>query len=160
MRWLTLTELQGYADSCAENRSLWQTRLDEFASQPEQQRMIVQPAIEAASSDDRFRSLFPLLLPPSLLDSTNSEFGAASSSTASPLTPPVSLPPPAAHSASAAAAEMVDASTRAMRAVYHTDLLEHKHRGSTMTGAGVVPIPGVGGFDWDFERRMSTPTGV
>lgn len=150
-------ELQGYADSCAENRSLWQSRLEEFSSQPDHQRAIVQPAIEAASTDDRFRSLFPLLLPPSLLDPSTSDIGT-SSTTESPLTPPSSLP--SYPTSTSTTAEFTDASTKAMRAVYYTDLLEHKHRGANTGGIGVVPIPGVGGFDWDFERRMSTPNGV
>ena len=154
------SELHGYASSCAENRSLWQTRLDSFTSDPEQRSSVVQPPIEAASTDDRFRSLFPLLLPSSLLDldiEGENDQGTISS-VQSPLTPP---PPPQLSSETLHfPTQHDDSSTKAMRAVYYTDLLEHKARGFMNSGTGVVPIPGVGGFEWDFDRRMSTPSGM
>lgn len=130
---------------------------------------MVQPPIEAASTDDRFRSLFPLLLPPSLFEldldtdtgpETQTEVGTISS-VQSPLTPPQPmLSSETLHFPIYNQQDDSSSSTKAMRAVYYTDLLEHKARGVMNNGSGVVPIPGVGGFEWDFDRRMSTPSGI
>jgi hypothetical protein len=180
-----MAELHGYANSCAENRSLWQTRLDGFVAQPDSQRIIVQPAIEDASADERFRLLIPLLLPTSLADSLNqqssftegsfvqSPSGPTASISDDVLTPPIStssaphaseqMTPNGNISTSTTTSTNTESpSTKAMRAVYHTNLLEHRHRLCTWVGGDKVgvPIPGVGGFDLDFDRRMSTPSGV
>lgn len=189
IRWrdlmLMITELHGYANSCAENRSLWQTRLDGFTAQPDSDRMIVQPAIEDASADERFRTLIPLLLPTSLAElfSQTSEAnqglvsenlvqsptGPTTTSSEYPLTPPTStsyssgLAQHGLGSSGPGPGPLTESpSTKAMRAVYHTNLLEQRHRLCTWVGGSKVgvPIPGVGGFDLDFDRRMSTPSGV
>ena len=161
--------MQDYANSCASNRALWQTRLEYYTAQPDTQRLIVQPAIEDAATDERFRSLLPLLLPVSLLGSTHTLDSAVfvnsptrMGGTNLPLTPPSS------HSYSSQATGTKTSSlgerpsTKAMRAVYHTNLLQQRHRLSTWAGGGKVgvPIPGVGGIDLDYDRRLSTPGGV
>lgn len=125
---------------------------------------MVQPPIEAASTDDRFRSLFPLLLPPSLLELELETETGTISSVQSPLTPPQptlsSDTTETLHFPIYNQQDDSSSGTKAMRAVYYTDLLEHKARGVMNNGSGVVPIPGVGGFEWDFDRRMSTPSGI
>jgi hypothetical protein len=164
-----LVELQGYANSCASNRALWQTRLDHFTAQPDTQRLIVQPAIEDAATDERFRSLLPLLLPVSLLDSTQPLDPANILNSPSRMGG-INLPltPPSSHSHTSHVTNLntttasESPSTKAMRAVYHTNLLQQRHRLSTWVGGGKVgvPIPGVGGIDLDYDRRLSTPGGV
>lgn len=161
--------MQGYANSCASNRALWQTRLDLYTAQPDTQRLIVQPAIEDAATDERFRSLLPLLLPVSLLDSThtldNADFVGSPSRIGGTNLP---LTPPSSHSYTSHVSNMNSTtvshspSTKAMRAVYHTNLLQQRHRLSSWVGGGKVgvPIPGVGGIDLDYDRRLSTPGGV
>jgi hypothetical protein len=161
--------LQGYANSCASNRALWQTRLDHYNSQPDTQRLIVQPAIEDAATDERFRSLLPLLLPVSILESTHTLDSADFVNSPSrmggtnlPLTPPSSHSH-TSHVTSTNTNSLGEGpSTKAMRAVYHTNLLQQRHRLSTWAGGGKVgvPIPGVGGIDLDYDRRLSTPGGV
>lgn len=181
---LTIIELHGYADSCAENRSLWQMRLDGFIAQPDGDRMIVQPAIEDASADERFRTLIPLLLPISLAESfshssdanqglpaenlVQSPTGPTTTGSEYPLTPPTStsyssgLAQHALRTGGPTTPMTESPSTKAMRAVYYTNLLEQRHRLCTWVGGSKVgvPIPGVGGFDLDFDRRMSTPSGI
>lgn len=61
-----LPELQKYADSCAENRGIWSQRSEVFQSL--ERTALVQPVIESASADDRFKTLFPLSLPVSLVE--------------------------------------------------------------------------------------------
>jgi hypothetical protein len=164
-----MVELHGYASSCAYNRALWQTRLDEFTAQPDTLRLVVQPAIEGASADERFRSLIPLLLPVSLLDSTQtidtqmvvSPSGLDTSGNYPP-TPPSSNSYSSTNQQHSLNTTKESPSTKAMRAVYHTNLLQQRHRLSTWVGGGKVgiPIPGVGGIDLDYDRRLSTPGGV
>jgi hypothetical protein len=134
-------------------------------AQPDTQRLMVQHAIADASMDDRFRSLLPLLLPESLLETyqphdgpdDHSDKGDTSASGEYPFIPSSSHSHSPAHHHSSNASE--SPSTKAMRAVYHTNLLEQRHRLSTwVAGSKVgVPIPGVGGIDLDFDRRLSTP---
>jgi hypothetical protein len=130
--------------------------------------MIVQPAVEDAATDERFKSLLPLLLPVSLLDSTHildsTDFVGSPSRTGGnnlPLTP-ASSKSYTSHGNTNISTASENPSTKAMRAVYHTNLLQQHHRLSTWAGGGKVgvPIPGVGGIDLDFDRRLSTPGGV
>lgn len=169
-----LAELQNYANNCASNRALWQTRLDRFVAQSDTDTQIVQPAIEDASADERFRSLIPLLLPVSLLESSqvhehtlDTRFVLSPSgidTTSLPLTPPSSQSQShsSTHQQHSHSSTNESPSTKAMRAVYHTNLLQQRHRLSTWVGGGKVgiPIPGVGGIDLDYDRRLSTPGGV
>ena len=163
--------MQEYANSCASNRALWQTRLDHYTAQPDTQRLIVQPAIEDAATDERFKSLLPLLLPISLLDSSHTFDSAEADFVNSPSRMGGSnlpLTPPSSHSytshvnLSTNSNTSDNPSTKAMRAVYHTNLLQQRHRLSTWAGGGKVgvPIPGVGGIDLDYDRRLSTPGDV
>jgi len=169
-----LAELQNYANNCASNRALWQTRLDRFVAQADTDTQIVQPAIEDASADERFRSLIPLLLPVSLLESSqihehtlDTKFVLSPSgidTTSLPLTAPSSQSRShsSTHQQHSHSSTNESPSTKAMRAVYHTNLLQQRHRLSTWVGGGKVgiPIPGVGGIDLDYDRRLSTPGGV
>jgi hypothetical protein len=166
--------MQEYANSCASNRALWQTRLDHYNTQPGTQRLIVQPAIEDAATDERFKSLLPLLLPVSLLDSdSNHTYDSADFVNSPSRMGGANLPltPPSSHSYTSHLnltstktniSDNSDPSTKAMRAVYHTNLLQQRHRLSTWAGGEKVgvPIPGVGGIDLDYDRRLSTPGGV
>ncbi|RXK39929.1 hypothetical protein M231_02724 [Tremella mesenterica] len=71
-----LPELQCYAILCAENRDLWQKRLQSFSLDSQQAATkLIQPAVEAASRDARFKTLFPLSLPISLVESESLQPG-------------------------------------------------------------------------------------
>ncbi|WVF72402.1 hypothetical protein IAT40_007217 [Kwoniella sp. CBS 6097] len=169
-----LPELQVYADSCADNREIWQRRLDELVveaaagDEGDAIRHLIQPAVEGASHDDRFKTLFPLLLPTSLL---------AGSAAANPLTSqeqegissvPTTPPTPSTATASehpihrdqlpgqghgqgpSSYAESPD--TKAMRAVYRAKIGESKPRGRVTSSSWARSMG-----EWNEGRRMSTP---
>lgn len=183
-----LPELQQYADSCADNRNTWAGRLE--ALQASGDTAIVQPPIMAASTDDRFKTLFPLSLPASLIApfanlpepisvsrSANTR-ALSSSASASPARSTFSLTPSSSRSvqshstltstylktpdaaqsmpssattlragdAGADARDSETAMVKAIRAVYHVDVLEYPHRTSLA--------------QYGYERRASTPDGL
>jgi hypothetical protein len=184
-----LPELQQYADSCAENRNTWAGRLE--ALQASGNTEIVQPPIMAASTDDRFKTLFPLSLPavlvapfeqlpepvPPVPRSPRSINTRAISTSASPARSNFSITsmgPPSSRSAQSysttylktpdtatslpSATDTIKGSygtsprssasamVKAIRAVYHVDVLEYPHRPSLA--------------QFGYERRASTPDGL
>ncbi|EIW70221.1 hypothetical protein TREMEDRAFT_68552 [Tremella mesenterica DSM 1558] len=220
-----LPELQCYAILCAENRDLWQKRLQSFSLDSQQAATkLIQPAVEAASRDARFKTLFPLSLPISLVEeklsspsfpnsisihSTSSSLEEETSGVsrgskgeksnhisssipnsvsalAEPDTPRLTTsfnfpfnnlidsqnnlqsddqkpdnPPPydqtlvnSQPNITMETNKVESPAAKAMRAVYHANLLDQRHRlGSWCRG---VPIPGLE-KGWVLERRMSTP---
>lgn len=138
---VTPTELQCYADWCAENRSLWQQRLNDLTAAADATHL-VQPIVESAADEERFRTLFPLSLPASLVGAMCLEPGPIGSSPTSPKMQS-SLTSTAHEGAESPAA-------KAMRAVYHANLLDHRHRLSSYHG-GIASLEFAGG------RRMSSP---
>lgn len=168
-----MPELQKYADSCAENRGLWSRRLESL--QGDESTPLVQPVIAGASVDDRFRTLFPLSLPMSLVSLTCLEPGPipdycstdmitqSDPSSHAPATPvriaALPLPTQSPHSGSSfsfgnSSSGSYSPTTKAMRAVYHANLLDQRHR-LAKEGKG-VPIPGLNVL-LDAGRRASTP---
>lgn len=150
------SELQCYADWCSENRSLWQQRLDHLTETIDAIHL-VQPVVESAAHDKRFRTLFPLSLPASLVGTTGLNPGPA----VSPVTPPprkaqAASPDTATHPTSYETAESPAA--KAMRAVYHANLLGQRHR--LTSGSRGTVIPGIIPLDYNEGRRMSTPDAV
>ncbi|OCF35312.1 hypothetical protein I316_02858 [Kwoniella heveanensis BCC8398] len=166
-----LPELQVYADSCADNREIWQRRLDELVVEAAAEeegdalRRLIQPAVEGASHDDRFKTLFPLLLPTSLLAGGGGQGvvplitseGEGISSV--PTTPPTPLSATASEhplrdipgqSQGSTYAESPD--TKAMRAVYRAKIGEPKPRGRVTSSSWARSMG-----EWSEGRRMSTP---
>ena len=148
-----LSELQCYADWCAENRSLWQQRLDHFAEAIEASQL-VQPIVESAVLDERFRTLFPLSLPASLIGARGLEPGPVITPT-TPHGQTSQTESGLAETKSSANEGAESPAAKAMRAVYHPRLLAQRHRLSSWT-RGIL-IPGVQSSDWTEARRMSTP---
>lgn len=155
-----IPELQVYADTCAENRSKWQGRLDHFsamaAAEAEQAAEtresgvpLVQPAIDPADEQDgRFTTLFPLSLPTCLVPATHLEPGPSG-----PAAPQVPVTAPQAASQPQSGAE--SPVTQAMRAVYHASLLDQRVRhGSWSRSARMIPGVGVNLAE---TRRSSLP---
>ena len=143
-------ELQCYADSCAENRSLWQERVDHLAQAIESVHL-VQPVVEAAATDERFRTLFPLSLPSALVGATCLEPGPSLSPTPphQHISSPIDL---TSHTRSSNQSP----TAKAMRAVYHHNLLNQKHRSfswlkTSLIGFNIPPN------QFPEGRRMSTP---
>ncbi|KAK8869991.1 hypothetical protein IAR55_000561 [Kwoniella newhampshirensis] len=174
-----LPELQPYADSCADNRALWQSRLDELRQREEEQgedlKTLIQPPVEGASHDERFKSLFPLLLPISLVA------GLTPSTTIEadmdqPGSPSSLITPSGSYVGSTVSTSQdIDSSgspaAKAMRAVYYAKLVDPSPR-SRMTswsrGSGIgtiaaaaaaagINVERLGAGDWNEVRRMSTP---
>lgn len=164
-----LPELSVYAQRCADNRALWRTRLDEMDDAGTE---VIQPAIEGESQDERFRSLFPLSLPPALVSSHSLEVGPLGPS--EPITPPARFssllakadndPKPvlptanAQLTASPVAASLPkttsNVSLRAMRVVYRDNLLNQRSRLSSWAKSAGADL------DEGSARRMSTPDGL
>ncbi|KAL7422124.1 3',5'-cyclic-nucleotide phosphodiesterase [Cryptotrichosporon argae] len=134
-------ELQAYADTCAENRNIWQSRLDalEADSQsgaPSRPISQVQPAPFA--TDDRFRTLFPLSLPASIVAAH------AASTPTRPQKPNLGAHGLADNAVAVEPPTPEDAGI--LRAVYHTGVAERVHP---------LILPGIIGLDG--ARRMSHP---
>lgn len=124
-------EMQPYADACASNRQIWQNRLAQLVQQ--ESTPLIQHDYPDAVRDPRLFTLFPLLLPPSLLVKSGDT-------------------PPTTPKKSVLVRDPDSPATKAMRAVYHSSLMDARHRlGSWSRGA-------VGG--WEDGRRSSTPDGI
>ncbi|WVR04999.1 hypothetical protein IAU60_002011 [Kwoniella sp. DSM 27419] len=152
-----LPELQVYADSCADNREIWQRRLDELVAEPGEEgdvvRQLIQPAVEGASHDDRFKSLFPLLLPTSLLASPADDDAASLPTPTTPPTPTsasLGMTPGVGLGLDGAHADSPE--TKAMRAVYRAKLGEPVSRGRVTSSSWARSMG-----EWNEGRRMSTP---
>ncbi|WVQ71403.1 hypothetical protein IAR50_000938 [Cryptococcus sp. DSM 104548] len=176
-----LPELQRYADSCAANQTVWKARLDELMGddgedgdgEGDEARMVVQPVIEGASLDTRFRTLFPLLLPAALLAKLNTTAAATprssspvlsssdpSSSLSRPLLSPFAPPTPSTYSfRSEQVTDGTPASPTAnvMRAVYHAKLVDQPTRSRLTSWSRGFGHGHGGNGSWNEARRMSTP---
>lgn len=70
-----LPEMQVYSESCSTNRSIWQTRLEQLEADEGRNEAVTQSlrntvtAPLPSSEDDRYSSLFPLILPATLVGS-------------------------------------------------------------------------------------------
>lgn len=147
-----LPELQCYAEWCSENRGLWQNRL-EVLQQTEAR--LIQPVIEGEAQHVRFRSLFPLSLPTKMVSRNSLELGPTPST--SP-TSPQSRTRQASNSAGGNQNTLRDSpSARAMRAVYHSNLLNQRLRLSSWSRG--IPTPDGQPIGFPDARRMSTPDG-
>ncbi|OXG38621.1 high-affinity phosphodiesterase [Cryptococcus neoformans Bt15] len=159
-----LPELQPYADSCVENQTIWKARLAELTEKEgdegEAVRTLIQPAVEGASQDERFKTLFPLLLPTPLVSglSVPEEAtllkGSSSFTSSTAAMSPYALPTPSKFSFGTDLTEQNGASPAAsvMRAVYHAKLVDQGSR-SRLASWSRGFIHG----DWNEHRRMSTP---
>ncbi|WVQ98530.1 hypothetical protein IAU59_005656 [Kwoniella sp. CBS 9459] len=163
-----LPELQVYADSCADNREIWQRRLDELVAdaaagdEGDAIRRLIQPAVEGASHDDRFKTLFPLLLPTSLISGSTGVVPMATSEegiSSVPATPPTPTSATALEhhhtirdlpGSGPTYAESPD--TQAMRAVYRAKIGDTKPRGRVTSSSWARSMS-----EWNEGRRMSTP---
>lgn len=170
-----IPELHVYADTCAENRSKWQGRLDHFsdlaaaaaadaaadAEQAEQAAgsresgvPLVQPAIDPADEvDGRFTTLFPLSLPTCLVPATQLAPGPSCTAAASQVPGPA--PAPTVSQSSSPTARTESPVTQAMRAVYHASLLDQRVRHGSWSRSARM-IPGVG-INLAEARRSSLP---
>lgn len=162
----TCTELRNYAEWCSQNRAIWEGR-HETMQQDAGDSRIVQPAVEDAAHDERFSTLFPLSLPTSLVALASLEPGPTLADPQGHLAPGYNLsqatPPRTARSTSGVLSPGFNEegypgpqvtqshgphlghsdspSAKAMRAVYHANLLDQRHRLSSWTRG--VPIPGI-----------------
>ncbi|ODN73553.1 hypothetical protein L202_08051 [Cryptococcus amylolentus CBS 6039] len=167
-----LPELQRYADSCANNQAVWKARLDALMEDDEEEgeaaRMVVQPVIEGASLDGRFRTLFPLLLPSALLANLNNKTADVTPRSTSPLPPSPSKPllspfAPPTPSTFSFRSEQIKEGTPAsptanvMRAVYHGKLVDQPTRSKLTSWSRGFGHGHGGSGNWNEARRMSTP---
>lgn len=137
-----IPELRAYAESCENNRSIWQTRLELLEADVEANeartatlRTMVRPTA-ASRQDERFGTLFPLILPPTLISPLHS-----------PETPTAASPPqsPGLHTRMP-----TSPAVQAMRVVYRDEV----HDRSLLTRH----VLALTGFDAaNGARRMSTP---
>lgn len=73
-----LPEMDIYTEACITNRSIWQQRLEQLEVDEEQNEYLTETlrstvgAPLASSEDDRYKTLFPLILPPTLVVSPGS----------------------------------------------------------------------------------------
>lgn len=163
---LTILEMQHYADLCAGNQEIWESRSEAISMSDE--TVIVQPAVEDAAQDERFSTLFPLSLPVSLVEARNLEPGpmgandggspvAATGNSSLPQTPMTT--PRKTTLADGCTRHPESPSAKAMRAVYHANLLDQRHRLSSWTRG--VPIPGLqANGTFGNLRRSSTPAAL
>jgi hypothetical protein len=162
--------LQCYADWCAQNHDIWEVRSEKLRESEES--TIIQPVVEDASYDERFSTLFPLSLPVSLVEARSLEPGPlpalTSASPGVPLTPATPLTP---HKARLSGVEpqtplfAESPSAKAIRAVYHANLLESRFRpalnlGHTSGWTRGVPIPGLQPSTAYLNQRRSSSPGV
>ncbi|GMK55611.1 hypothetical protein CspeluHIS016_0206670 [Cutaneotrichosporon spelunceum] len=138
-----LPELETLAESVVANRAVWKKRLemlevDEDAN--ELRTMVLRSAINAPipiAEDDRYCTLFPLILPQKLVTQTTGGSSPQASPPASPATVARGPPSPVAH-------------VQAFRAVYR-----HEIRDRSLLGRHLVALTG---FDpASHGRRMSNP---
>ncbi|WVN85177.1 uncharacterized protein L203_100322 [Cryptococcus depauperatus CBS 7841] len=156
-------ELRFYTDSCIANLAIWKARLEELTEKEGEEgqaaRSIIQPAIEGASHDERFKTLFPLLLPTSLLAGLSSmsldeaHMQSADGNlvpTHSPISPFAPLTP---SIYSLRTDEVLDkpipSTASVMHAVYHAKLVDQTAK-SKLTNWSK-------GVSQGETRRMSTP---
>ena len=160
-----LPELQPYADSCAANRALWSQRLESLVGEAKTSgSRIIQPVIDGASQEtERFRTLFPLTLPCSMVGPEALAPGPRSpavprsfpsgSTLGSPNRP--STPSQRSSANGVGLYEQESPSAKAMRAVYHANLLDSRHKfGSWSQG---LLMPGLSKGAVVDGRRMSAP---
>ncbi|TYJ52559.1 hypothetical protein B9479_006849 [Cryptococcus floricola] len=167
-----LPELQRYADSCANNQAVWKARLDALMGDDEEEgeaaRMVVQPVIEGASLDGRFRTLFPLLLPSALLANLNTKTADVTPRSTSPMPPSPSRPllspfaPPTPSTFSFRSEQITDGTpasptANVMRAVYHGKLVDQPTRSKLTSWSRGFRHGHGGSGTWNEARRMSTP---
>lgn len=161
--------MQCYADWCAQNQELWESRSERIKES--ETTVIVQPAVEDAAYDERFSTLFPLSLPVSLVESRSLEPGpitwtdmdsptAPTGNTGNSSVPQTPMATPKKQKlADGCSRHSESPSAKAMRAVYHANLLDQRHRLSSWTRG--VPIPGLQtNAAWLSGRRSSTPAVV
>jgi hypothetical protein len=139
-----IPEMQVYADSCLTNRSIWQDRLEQLEVDSDANdlrtaalRDIVRPAVGSAS-DERFTTLFPLILPPVLV--------AAPNVNVTPDTPTAISPPQSPLYARTPTSPAVQAVRVVYRDEVHDRSLLARH---VLALTGFDPAAGA--------RRMSTP---
>lgn len=131
---------------------------------------IVQPVVEDASYDERFSTLFPLSLPVSLVEARSLEPGPLPALT-SPNVPATPLTPLTPRKARLSGVEpqtplfAESPSAKAIRAVYHANLLDSRFRpalnlGHTSGWTRGVPIPGLQPCTAYLEQRRSSSPGL
>jgi hypothetical protein len=143
--------MQPYADACAANRATWQERLTHLSAQPT--TSLIQHDYPDAVRDPRLSTIFPLLLPPSLIASSDTTFEANGNATSTP---------PRSRSGVSGRGDQYPLSsrgidspaTKAMRAVYHSSMEGRNKLSSWCKGSRA----GLG--DWQDGRRSSTPDGM
>lgn len=143
---VAIPEMQAYTDSCMKNRSIWQSRLERLDADEEVNaartaalRNNVRPPTPVRQ-DDRFNTLFPLILPSTLVAAT-AAYAPDSPSSSPPQSPTNSPLRGHAHTSSAA---------QAVRVVYRDEVHDRsmlpRH---VLALTGFDPVHGT--------RRMSTP---
>nr|XP_018264117.1 uncharacterized protein I303_03997 [Kwoniella dejecticola CBS 10117]OBR86275.1 hypothetical protein I303_03997 [Kwoniella dejecticola CBS 10117] len=171
-----LPELQVYADSCADNRDVWQRRLDTLTTPPsppsssaeEQQaesvKQMIQPLIEGASHDDRFKTLFPLLLPTSLISNLSLTDDSSNSVPTTPPTPTSLIEKEKEREFQAQASQNLQQNqglpqahpdspaAKAIRTVYKAKLADQIPKGRVTSSSWARSLT-----EWNEGRRMSTP---
>lgn len=137
-----IPEMQLYAESCQTNRSIWQGRLEQLEADAEANEMrtallrdMVRPPI-ASAQDERFTTLFPLILPPVLVPVMN----------LTPDTPTAVSPPQSPLYSRSPTSPAVQAVRVVYRDEVHDRSLLARH---VLALTGFDPAAGA--------RRMSTP---
>ena len=163
-----MAELQCYADWCAQNHDIWEVRSEKLRESEES--TIVQPVVEDASYDERFSTLFPLSLPVSLVEARSLEPGPlpALTSPGVPQTPITPLTPRKARLSGVEPSTPLfveSPSAKAIRAVYHANLLDSRFRpalnlGHTSGWTRGVPIPGLQPSTAYLNQRRSSSPGL
>ncbi|KAK6902664.1 hypothetical protein I203_107922 [Kwoniella mangroviensis CBS 8507] len=149
-----LPELQVYADSCADNRDIWQRRLDTLTAPPPEDQVdvqveeqMIQPLVEGASHDERFKTLFPLLLPTTLIAGLD-EWASSTNTTTTDLTPPT----PTSLNAEKDSQHPQSPVAKTIRLVYKAKLAAQAPRGRVTSSSWARSLT-----EWNEGRRMSTP---
>lgn len=143
-----MPELETFSESIISNNAVWQKRLEKVQADEHAHEMYT-TALRAAvgvplpsSEDDRYSTLFPLILPPKLV--------AQSTGSDSPMTSPPTSPLRAANARAGGAPPSPIAHTHAVRAVYRDEVKER-----SMLERHLLALTG---FDPASQgRRMSTP---
>lgn len=152
-----IPEMQTYARACDTNRAIWQARLEQLeadADANERRTAALRDLVCAPVSlaqNERFHSLFPLILPPRLTADAPGSAGAtptaAASATATAATPSWATPrSPPQSPARAPASPAVQAVRVVYRDEVHDRSMIARH---VLALTGFDPAMGV--------RRMSTP---
>ena len=155
--------MQQYADWCAGNCDIWESRSERLKE--DDASVIIQPAVEDASFDERFSTLFPLSLPISLVESRSLEPGPVPGGQATsvgddlPSSAPVTPNTPRKRLTHETHRVPESPSAKALRAVYHANLLDSRHQMSSWNRR--VPVPGLTSTAGILnQRRSSTPAFV